>query len=231
MKGIRIPEGNAAAVAVGGVNVWNAGGWDVEWEYDSIISELPDTSIWEYPVGTGVVRYQSYGFDDDGLMLESQYSGYDYAMFRPRDYLARMGKKAILEVDFVAIDTVSGTNGFRLILGEGDSGAASGRGLQCAFRYNYVYPVPAVPDSYLHVMYADAALTVDTDSAYVEPDTLHTVRMELDTVTGVNKIKLDGELIATLANDQLSTTYADKICCMSQKGDIPIRAFRYRALL
>ena len=57
--GIGIPEGNAAALAIGGVNVFQQEQpeqWDVEWVYSG---SRPPTADWSYPHGTSLITASS----------------------------------------------------------------------------------------------------------------------------------------------------------------------------
>ena len=180
--------------------------WSYAWDYTM---GAPDTSLWDYPIGTGTVSL----IGDEGLRFNAY--GIGYAGLRFKDFATWFGQKAIYEVEVKVISTVN--NGFRILCTSGNNGVSDGHGLQVTLNGNY-----------LNVLKGNTKINAITNTAPVTYGEWHKVRLELDTPAGANKVYLDGTLVATVANADLSTLYVSSVWCLMQAGECYVRAVRYR---
>lgn len=180
--------------------------WDYSWQYKD---GAPDTSLWEYPVGDGTAAFDA----DNGLHLMS--GGTQYAGLRYVDMASYLSQQGVLEVN-INVARAS-ANGIRIILASGSHGASDNKGLQVTINGNF-----------LNVLRTDAEITSMTNTAPFTYNAWHTVRLEIDIPADANKVYLDGRLVDTVANADLSTQYASSAWCLAQIGECYIRAFRYK---
>lgn len=208
IKAVTIPEGEVRQIAVDGVTVWKQRKqWDYIWDYTM---GAPDTSLWDYPIGTGSVSLVG----DEGLHFTATSSS-AYAGLRFKDYAAWLGQKAVYEVE-VKVISASG-NGFRIVCASGSNGVSDNHGLQVTLNGNY-----------LNVPTGKHGIGILTKTAPVTYGEWHKVRLELDIPTSSNKVYLDDTLVATVVTADLSTNYASSVWCLIQQGDCYVRAVRYR---
>lgn len=170
----------------------------------------PDKSLWNYPIGAGSASLAG----DEGLHFTA-INGKAYAGLRFKDYAAWLGQKAVYEVEVKVIST--SLYGFRIVCASGSGGVSDNHGLQITLNGNY-----------LNVLTGKAGTGVLTKTAPVTYGEWHKVRLELDTPSGSNKVYLDGTLVATVANADLSTSYVSTVWCLLQIGECYVRAVRYR---
>lgn len=179
--------------------------WSYAWDYTM---GAPDTALWGYPIGAG-----SATMEEDGLHFTAGSS--QYAGLRLKDYATWFGQKAAYEVEVKVILTRG--NGFRIVCASGINGVADAHGLQVTLNGNY-----------LNVLTSNSVIANITKTAPLTYGEWHKVRFELDTPAGSNKVYLDGTLVATVANADLSTQSASNVWCLVQSGECYVRAVRYR---
>ena len=181
--------------------------WSYAWDYTM---GAPDTALWGYPIGHGSATVEG----DEGLHVVCT-GVFSYAGLRIKDYAAWFGQKAVYEVEVKVIST-SG-NGFRIACASGSNGVPDNHGLQVTLNGNY-----------FNVLIGSTEPKTITKTAPATYGEWHKVRLELDTPAGSNKVYLDDALVATIANANLSTRYANSVWCLIQQGDCYVRAVRYR---
>ena len=138
-----------------------------------------------------------------------------HAGLRFKNYAAWYGQKAVYEVEVKVIYTYQ--NGFRILLPSGNNGVSYNQGLQVTINGNY-----------LNVLKGSMDVSIITQTAPVTYGQWHKVRLVLDTAANSNKVYLDGALIATVENADLSTTFVTSTWCLIQIGESYVRAVRYR---
>ena len=180
--------------------------WSYAWDYTM---GAPDTSLWDYPIGAGSASLAG----DEGLYFAASYPS--YAGLRLKDFATWFGQKATYEVEVKVIST--GGNGFRIVCASGSNGVSDNHGLQVTLNRNY-----------LNVLKGSMGTEILTKTAPVTYGEWHKVRLELDTPAGANKVYLDGTLVATVANADLSTSYVSSVWCLIHGGECYVRAVRYR---
>lgn len=181
--------------------------WSYAWDYT--MGE-PDTALWDYPIGTGSSTMDG----NEGLHIASPGDA-GYAGLRFKDFAAWFGQKAVYEVEVKVISTAG--NGFRIVCASGSNGVPDNHGLQATINENY-----------LNVMKGSTPAHSLIKTAPVTYREWHKVRLELDTPAGANKVYLDGTLVATVSNANLSTYYTTSVWCLIQSGECYVRAVRYR---
>ena len=179
--------------------------WSYAWDYTM---GAPDTALWDYPIGTG-----SAIMEGDGLHFEA--TGSRHAGLRIKDSAAWLGQKAIYEVEANVV--WDSGNGFRIVCASGSNGASDNHGLQVTLN-----------EGYLNVLTGSTRPSTVTQTVPITYGEWHKVRLELDTPAGTNKVYLDGTLVATVANANLSTTFVSDVWCLAQQGGCYVRAVRYR---
>lgn len=180
--------------------------WSYGWDYTM---GAPDTSLWDYPIGGGTATMEG----DEGLYSAASFPA--YAGLRLKDHATWFGQKATYEVEVKVISTTG--NGFRIVCASGSNGVSDDHGLQVTLRSDY-----------LNVLTGKAGTGGLTKTAPVTYGEWHKVRLELDTPAGANKVYLDGTLVATVANADLSTSYVSSVWCLIHGGECYVRAVRYR---
>lgn len=180
--------------------------WSYAWDYTM---GTPDKALWDYPIGTGSATMDG----NEGLHFTSNDSF--YAGLRFKNYAAWLGQKAVYEVEVKVISTSK--NGFRIVCASGSNGVPDSHGLQVTLNGNY-----------LNVLTRRTNQDVITETAPVTYGEWHKVRLELDIPAGANKVYLDGTLVDTVNNANLSTIYMTSVWCLAQTGDCYVRAVRYR---
>ena len=168
----------------------------------------PDTASWDYPIGSDSATMDG----DEGLHIKSHAN---YAGLRFKDYAAWFGQKAIYEVEVKVISARN--NGCRIVCVSGSNGVSDNHGLQVTLNGNY-----------LNVLTGNATISNITKTAPLTYGEWHKVRLELDTPAGANKVYLDGTLVATVNNANLSTSYITSVWFVVQQGECYVRAVRYR---
>ena len=215
LSSLQIPEGVITKISVNGANLWPISineTWDLEWIYSS---GLPSTSDWEYPL-LGIDGYEIPG---EGLYMRGIENA-KYAGIQAVNHDELLGQKANYEIVFT-YDWVD-YNGVRFVLGEGTDGVASGRGLQCTIR------IGDDGRQQLHILEGSDPIRTNKNNAYVDPNAVHTLRLELDTINNNNRIYFDGVLMAVQTNDQLSTVNANHVWTIGQIAAFTVKEIRYK---
>lgn len=180
--------------------------WNYAWDYTM---GAPDTALWEYPID----REEPPTFDsENGLRLLTTVGHVGLRNKNAADYFSQ---KATYEVKVKAVETSN--YGFRVLCAAGVDGVADGRGLQVTLNGGYV-----------NVLTRTTAIETITGTAPISYDQWHTVRLELNIPANANKVYLDGALVATVVNADLSTNYAKRTWIISQTGDMYVKSVRYR---
>lgn len=180
--------------------------WSYEWDYTM---GAPDKTLWDYPFGGGSSSFN----EGEGLYLAST-SG-NYAALRFNDYVTWLGEKAVYEIEVKVNKTAQ--NGFRIVCTSGNEGVSDKRGLQVTLNGNY-----------LNVLTGGTGTDTLTKTAPVTYGEWHKVRLELDIPANSNKVYLDGTLITTVVNTDLSTQFVTYVWCLIQYGECYVRSVRYR---
>lgn len=181
--------------------------WDYGWDYTM---GAPDTNLWEYPIGSGTASYDA----GNGLCL-TYASGASYAGIRLIDRAQYNAQRAVLEVTLRV--SLASANGIRIVLTAGSAGVSDGQGIHVTVNGNY-----------LNVLRSTAALTSITGTAAFAYDTWHTVRLELDTPGNASRVYMDGGLVDTITNADLSTISVANTWTLAQDGQYDLRAIRYK---
>ena len=196
-------------------------GWDVIWVADGA---LPPSSVWSYPIGTGKALYE----EDYGAAMRlysNSSSSHTGAAVRLTDYLSQMGQQAILEAEICIASSQDNTGGIRIILGENANGAATGRGLKVVINRN-----STTSTTWAHVLSGSEVISTQKNTAEVSLLEWHKIRLELDTINNENKVYLDGTLISTQTNDELSTQDTSNMWIQAYHGSVWVRALRYKKI-
>lgn len=207
-KNIVIPEGNVLKIKRNGKLAWeSAEKWDYGWNYED---GLPDSGLWEYPIGGGTATMES-----SGLRLTA--TSATYSGLRYRDVLNYLGRKAELEISLSVQSTSN--NGIRIVLAAGENGASLGYGIQAT-----------VNGGYLNVLSGSSSLTTINKTAEFTYNAFHKLLLKTDVDTGDNRIYLDDALVATQTTAQLSTQYASSVWIVAQNGNVLLQSVKYRRM-
>ena len=142
---------------------------------------------------------------------------------RLSDYTLRYGQKCALEVEILAEQLQSDSGGIRIILGSGTAaGAAATKGIKITINHN-----TSAGKAYLNVLQTTDVIGTQRKSKEFSLNEWHTVRLEIDTISGVNTVYLDGEPICTQSNSQLSTMDTNNTWLNVKNGVCWCRALRY----
>lgn len=207
VKGIRIPEGNAAVVAVGGVNVFKPESWDVEWEYGGAI---PPTSDWSYPHGTSLVTASS-------AMSAAKFAAptdSDVALIELNTSRHAASNRCVFEIEF-NIDTISyALPGVNFVL----AGPMTD------------YVSPAIRCQAAVGSTEGIFINAGNASREIRGDTWHVLRIELDNVAGGGRVYLNEELLCEVSS--LEDYYeGEGAQFWTRESTCYVRALRYRASL
>lgn len=180
--------------------------WDYGWDYTM---GAPDTSEWIYPDGAGTAVYE----EDNGLHMTAGAGAHAGLLYTRRE--SYYSQKSVLEVTVKVVQTNTGA--FRIVLTSGNPGASDGKGLHVT-----------VKGGYLNVLRTSVDTGTVTKTTPITYNAWHTVRLELDIPADASKVYLDGRLVDTVTNADLSTSYATKTWCVVQGGECYVRALHAR---
>lgn len=230
---LQIPEGNVTQIAIGENVIWTGvEKWDIEWNHEETLA-LP-SSEWTIKKSSSsdvtVTNTQTSGVICNTI-ANANYTA--YIAFRHDTYTSNLSRRAVLEVELQPQQVYWDQRGMRITLGEGVDGIASGRGLNVSIKQGYNESIDGQGIMRIHVYTGSTSLTdpdVQPKTAIVANNTWHKVRLELDTINNQNKVYLNGELLATVDNADLSTKSAGSWQVEIQKGRGCFRAIRYKNL-
>ena len=229
LAGMRLMVANAASTHAGNYGCprlsfvpTETDSYHATWTCDGT---LPSTNKLEYPIGTGKVFVEN-DYGTAVRLYSSAANNQTGAALRLANYGLRMGQQATLEVEICIASTQDNTGGLRFILGESIDGSISGRGLKVVINKNTTTNTHNV-----HVLSANETISTQKNNAEISLLTWHTLKLELDTINNSNKVYLNGTLISTQTNDELSVQDANTVIAQAYHGSCWVRAFRYSKIV
>ena len=221
MTSFSIPEGNVALISVNGSTVWESETWDVKW---ICTGSLPSTSVWERIASPGTLKYiDTYGQAVRMLCTNGTSNDQGVAL-RLKDYTSRFGQQCVFETEIYIESVQTDSGGVRIILGAGNaSGTALAKGLKITINQN-----STDGNVWMHVLQTTDVIGTQKKTALVTLNEWHKIRLSIDTINDSNKVYLDGKLVATLTNSQLSTMDTSNTWLNVKNGTCYVRSLKYR---
>lgn len=198
--------------------------WSVAWEAQY---GLPNEYGWAHTTSPGSIVYG----EDHGpavkLTCTNGTSNQTGCALRLSDYAMRYAQRCALEAEIFIEQVESNTGGVRLILGGGSAaGAVANKGIKVTINHN-----TTDDKTYVNVLSTTNTIGTQTKTKEISLNEWHTILLELNLVTGINTVSLDGEIISTQTNSQLSTMDTNNTWFNVKNGTCWCRALRYRRLL
>lgn len=221
--GVQIPEGNVSAISIGETHVWQEifeeiDSWDLEWSYGG---NLPSQSVWSYPNGEGEAGNSA----QTGSMFLRSLWGDIFASISPTSQLG--AQRCVFETEIMA-EQMSDSTMLYVWLTDGGDNVYVPMYLICRFEKG------AANSMKLYVGKDGKFPTKANLAAEAALNTWHTLRLMIDKESGVQRIYLNGRLVAVRSNDDLyfdTTGYTRKSPEVGvYSGTVNIRALRYKAL-
>ena len=216
-----LPEGKVTQIAKNGVIVWNSEKWDVEWICSTAV---PPTATWERITDVGTISFKDTYGPSARMKCTDGTSNDKGPAIRLKDYTSRFGQKCVFEAEILLESVQTDSGGIRLILGgSNSSGAAAGKGIKVTINQN-----STDGKTYMHVLQSTGVISTQRKTAEISLLEWHKIRLTLDMVAGSSTVKLDGKVIATQTNAQLSTMDTNNTWINAKNGTCYVRAIRYR---
>lgn len=208
VTGIKIPEGSANALTIGGAEVWSAERWDVDWKYNG---SIPPTSDWSYPQGTSLITASP------AMSAVAFYAptDNDVALIKLNKSKHAANNRCVFEVEF-NIDTIGYPYGFAIFLLAAPRFGTSADALRCFAKLGESEGV---------------FINVHSASKEIVADEWHVIRMELDRVLGSSRVYIDKELFCEVENNSLEAYgEGDGAAFWTRDARCYVRALRYRVI-
>lgn len=210
VKGIKIPDGNAVALAINGTNIYQQPEqWDVEWAYSG---SRPPTANWSYPRGTSLITASS----AMGAVKFAAPTDNDVALIELNTSKHAASNQCVFEIEF-NIDLISyAYPGVNFVL----AGPMT----------NYVSPAIRCQAA----IGATEGIFINAGNASreIRGDTWYTLRIELDNVSGNGRVYLNKELLCEVGRNGIEDYYeGEGPQFWTRDSTCYVRALRYRASL
>lgn len=208
VTGIRIQEGSAQLLTIGGQTAWSAKKDRLVWTFNG---SLPSEDDWSYTPGADTVYVDS---EKEAVAIQSvgvnEWTTLDAGL--PTGYL--YSSPAVFEVEFMYGST--GTAGKTVI--------ELGAGLDKCVRCEIVqYPDG---DAYIFMLYTNESGTTTTASHALEKNVWHTLRLELDADV-YSYVILDGEVLLALNSSMLYQPGYEGACISTLNASVYVKKLRY----
>lgn len=206
LTNFQIPEGKVTALAIDGNPVWTAEKWDIEWKYDG---SRPSTSVWTYPQGTSLIQPSS----SMNAVKFSAPTSNDVALIELNTTKYPANNNCVFEIEF-NIDVIGyDYPGIHFVL-TGPVSNGEARALRCNAAIG-----------------TGEAIFIEghNKTKQISGDAWHTLRLELNTTTGKNRIYLDKVLLCEVNNSNLDYYYeGEGAHFWTRECTCYVRALRYR---